>query len=62
MGKGVGTINHYTCNLQKGIIIFELFFSTILTDKFMKQYLKLISKKFGFGILLVKKKYNNISF
>lgn len=54
MGKGVGSISYYICNVKAGTIIIEIFFNTISMHT-LNNFLIIASKKLSLPIKLVKK-------
>lgn len=55
MGKGSGVIVDHVCNVTQGRVIFEVFFNSLFSNKFIKQLLISVSKKFSFRTRLCKK-------
>lgn len=55
MGKGVGSISYYICNIKAGTIIIELFFNTLISTHFLNNFLIKALKKLSLSIKLVKK-------
>lgn len=55
MGKGVGSISYYICNVKAGTIIIEIFFNTLISTHVLKDLLIIASKKLSLSVKLVKK-------
>ena len=55
MGKGVGSIRNYICNIKAGTIIIELFFNTLISTHVLNDFLIIASKKLSLSVKLIKK-------
>jgi len=55
MGKGVGSISSYICNVKLGTIIFEVFFTSTISQHNLKNIFINLSKSLSIKTKLVKK-------
>lgn len=55
MGKGVGSISSYICNVKLGTIIFEVFFTSTISQHNLKNIFMNLSKSLSIKTKLVKK-------
>jgi len=60
MGKGVGSFDKSVCNLKKGTVIFEIFFSTIVSKHELLEALILSSKKLSIPVEIFQKSIKGI--
>lgn len=60
MGKGIGKINNYIYIVKKGMVIFELLYSTLISKNLIKTVLIIASRKLPISTSIYYKKINGI--
>jgi len=60
MGKGIGKLNKYIYIIKKGMVIFELLYSTLLSRNVIKNILKVASFKLPIMTSIYYKKLKGI--
>lgn len=60
MGKGIGKVNKYIYIIKKGMIVFELFYTTLLSKNLIKNVLNIASRKLPILTIVYYKKVKGI--